>query len=1506
MIIDTPIDLVRISELPALPSASLLDSASVGPWTVQGATYKVSIPQLFASPDAGDFETQVNVNMPAATDADAQAFTVRTSPTALADAPFVVRADGKISLNGGEFGMTGQNSGAFLSIGNTSTDGGYITLDCPLNDRTGIQFYENGSEKVSMYHKGSGDTFNIETAAGDGLTMNAQGGLVIDPSTSAALVLDRSSNSLYNNLEIKANGSEDDRYYIRFANISDTVIGGFRHDDVLEWKQSALLGNTDLFGSDVYIAFNEGLTANETARLQWENSSSSLVYSGPSAHRFDDGHIQITSTENSTGSGSGSIRTAGGAYIAQDLWIDGNFTVNGTFSHQNVDTFHVSDPLVKYANGNIADAVDVGWYAQYNDGTTRYNGVFRDVTDQRFKVFDNLEVEPTTTVDTGDASFRYASIDCGGVAVLAQTTPDTSVSGSYFFTNASGHTVIQNRGGLTAFYDDNTLALLINGSGSIQYVPATFNSTATFQGLATFNGGITAPSTGTDSEAFGSGALAGNNSVSVGKGAVSLVDGVAVGKGAINSFVGDGGVVIGEGATNSAGNGIAIGNGASCGHLNSISFGTDATTSNNQVKFGNQSKILFGNASSNITWSNGLIVSGITNTTGLLTVNGGITAPSTGTSSEAYGLNSSAGDSAIAVGDSSVADSFSVSLGSSSGNTTGQSSCSSYVAVGFDSRVTTNGISRSIGIGNNIAIAHSNSISIGVDADTIASNALRFGSASYPITRVTFGAGTEEVTIDNPLGSTTFSGTVTIGAFTIPNTDGTANQVLKTDGAGVLTWQDDNVLTYPLTAPDGTFSAPSYSFATSTDTGNYLVSAGVLGFSAGGVLATSMRSTVVTIPLLTGSAGIGEGAFVVYGGASVAENIYAGGIVDATTFNAETTSTSYTSDEEADYTNLQANISWTQGGLFNDLALGTNFALASAGSSALDSNWRGSIFAAFQIDGTINQGTNFEFVNTADYGDASSNYYQCDFGTSRTINLIRIWNSYTLARRATQIRVYVSNDAFSSNVTDLGVFDVSAVVGTYINYDIIIGDQTCNSFRISIVADDGVDYGYTRFTSTEIEAYDATAATTGNTADTEIYSGAAASFAPSTLVVKDPMGGTLADGDVTIDYAINGGAFTGSQLSLNAFKALAEFSGVTQLELRVQPVVFVGITEVSISTPSSVVNISDTGNIVIQNNAVDVFTVNASGQVYAAGDCEIVGELTIGDYTLPNTDGTSGQVLKTDGLGTLTWQDDSASSFPLLAPDGLGSAPSYSFASDTDTGMYLSNTGILGFTVSNTLVMSIRNNVVTSTKPVSISASSTVSAPTLYLEGDANTGLYRPAASELAVTVSGTQRCRFSSTGVNVTGALSATGVLSITGDSTDYGEIYVQGNSTGQTTNASAGTFDKVTQFDSNGVSRNCTNTAASDQITVANAGKYIAHLEASFSGTLSAEIKLRFAINGTTVAKSESARKLGTGGDVGSASCHCILDLSASDVVTVYVASDGSSDSFVLVDSNLTLIRV
>jgi hypothetical protein len=49
---------------------------------------------------------------------------------------------------------------------------------------------------------------------------------------------------------------------------------------------------------------------------------------------------------------------------------------------------------------------------------------------------------------------------------------------------------------------------------------------------------------------------------------------------------------------------------------------------------------------------------------------------------------------------------------------------------------------------------------------------------------------------------------------------------------------------------------------------------------------------------------------------------------------------------------------------------------------------------------------------------------------------------------------------------------------------------------------------------------------------------------------------------------------------------------------------------------------------------------------YFDGKVNITETLTIGDYTVPNTDGSSGQVLKTNGSGSLTWSNDNNAGTP--------------------------------------------------------------------------------------------------------------------------------------------------------------------------------------------------------------------------------------------------------------------
>ena len=146
------------------------------------------------------------------------------------------------------------------------------------------------------------------------------------------------------------------------------------------------------------------------------------------------GATNIVDTTQSTNSTSGALIVAGGAGIAKDVFIAGqlsvagDFTVAGQFTTTGSDSLAVNDPFVFLANANPGDNLDSGFVSSYFDGSnTRYTGIFRDITDSKYKLFKNLLVQPTTTVDTGNVSFQYADFVVGN---LTATTITGTVDGA--------------------------------------------------------------------------------------------------------------------------------------------------------------------------------------------------------------------------------------------------------------------------------------------------------------------------------------------------------------------------------------------------------------------------------------------------------------------------------------------------------------------------------------------------------------------------------------------------------------------------------------------------------------------------------------------------------------------------------------------------------------------------------------------------------------------------------------------------------------------------------------------------------------------------------------------------------------------------------------------------------------------------------------------------------------------------------------------------------------------
>ena len=170
-------------------------------------------------------------------------------------------------------------------------------------------------------------------------------------------------------------------------------------------------------------------------------------------------------------SGSGSETATVTIGLPDDVTIAGNLTVNGTTTTVNSDTLSVTDPLIKLAKANSgADSLDIGFYGLYDTSGSQdlYAGLFRDANDSgKFKLFKDLQVEPTTTVNTSGTGYAVGTLVSnlegnvtgnvtGQVSTLSNHDTDNLSEGSsnLYFTNARSRSAISASGDIS--YNSST------------------------------------------------------------------------------------------------------------------------------------------------------------------------------------------------------------------------------------------------------------------------------------------------------------------------------------------------------------------------------------------------------------------------------------------------------------------------------------------------------------------------------------------------------------------------------------------------------------------------------------------------------------------------------------------------------------------------------------------------------------------------------------------------------------------------------------------------------------------------------------------------------------------------------------------------------------------------------------------------------------------------------------------------------------------------------------------
>jgi hypothetical protein len=177
-----------------------------------------------------------------------------------------------------------------------------------------------------------------------------------------------------------------------------------------------------------------------------------------------------------------------------DVEISGNLIVLGTQTTVNVSTLSVDDSLIALARNNTTDAVDIGFYGHYDDGTARHAGVFRHAGDNEFYVFDNYTGEPTAnTINPASDNFRVATLNANlksqfaNVATLNVGTINVSNANLSSLLLGSALTVPNGGTGATSF--SNGGIVVGSGTGALTTLAnSTFSTTGSSGGNKTIIG----------------------------------------------------------------------------------------------------------------------------------------------------------------------------------------------------------------------------------------------------------------------------------------------------------------------------------------------------------------------------------------------------------------------------------------------------------------------------------------------------------------------------------------------------------------------------------------------------------------------------------------------------------------------------------------------------------------------------------------------------------------------------------------------------------------------------------------------------------------------------------------------------------------------------------------------------------------------------------------------------------------------------------------------------------
>lgn len=251
-------------------------------------------------------------------------------------------------------------------------------------------------------------------------------------------------------------------------------------------------GGITIQATDTFTFDSVALTTVQTSGESFADNDTSLMTSAAIDDRIlarTVNSLTGTANEVEVSASSGDV-TVG---LPNNVTISGNLTVNGDTTTVNTATLSVEDPLIILANGNNgADSVDIGFYGLYDTSGSQdlYAGLFRDANDSgKFKLFKDLQVEPTTTVNTGGTGYAAATLVVGTLegAVTGNVTGDVTGNADTATALATARTI----GGVS-----------FDGTGNINLPGVNTSGNQDTSGTAAIATTITVADEGSDTESY--------------------------------------------------------------------------------------------------------------------------------------------------------------------------------------------------------------------------------------------------------------------------------------------------------------------------------------------------------------------------------------------------------------------------------------------------------------------------------------------------------------------------------------------------------------------------------------------------------------------------------------------------------------------------------------------------------------------------------------------------------------------------------------------------------------------------------------------------------------------------------------------------------------------------------------------------------------------------------------------------------------------------------------------